>query len=200
MPAAPWLRESRLSKSLFVIAPDSTASEAEIGAAMDRHDGLRDGWPGPKPGWYRAVERVGRWWYLIAAALGSAYFIAFAPNDDPVWMKALFGISAGPVILLVVQALVFGIAWVQVRSAGGDKQTVLREANRIARPSAFDYDRIGTILAVDPASEAELHRLCWTASGVGEQGRGAALNRIDELWRRAAPEPAAEHDAKRGEA
>lgn len=197
MPAAAWLRENRHSKNLFVIAPGSTASEPEIAAAMDRHDGLGGGWFGAKPGWYKAVERVGYWWYLIAAALGSAFFIVFAPSDDSAWMKALFGISAGPVILLVIQLLVFGVAWLQVRLGGGtDKRAVLREANRIARPAAFDHDRIGTILAVVPASEAELHRLCWTASGVGEQGRGAAMDQIHELWRRADPAAAAEFGAK----
>jgi hypothetical protein len=197
MPAAAWLRENRLSKNLFVIAPDSTASESEIAAAMDRHDGLSGGWSGAKPGWYKAVERVGYWWYLISAALGSVCFIIFAPNDDSAWMKALFGISAGPVILLIVQLLVFGVAWLQVRLAGDtDKKRVLREANRIARPAVFDYDRIGTILAVAAASEAELHRLCWTASGVGEQGRGAAMDQLHELWRRADPEAAAEFDAR----
>jgi hypothetical protein len=164
---------------------------------MDRHDGLSGGWSGAKPGWYKAVERVGYWWYLIAAALGSVFFIVFAPGGDPAWTKALFGISAGPVILLVIQVLVFGVAWIQARLAGGtDKTAVLREANRIARPAVFDHDRIGTILAVDPASEAELHRLCWTASGVGEQGRGAAMDQIHERWRRADPAAAAEFDAK----
>lgn len=194
MPAAAWLRENRLSKNLFVIAPGSTASEAEIAAAMDRHDGLSGGWAGPKPGWYKTVERVGRWWYLIAAALGSVFFIIFAPTDDPAWMKALFGISAGPIILLVIQLLVYGIAWVQVKLTGGDKKAVLREANKVARPAAFDYDKVGTILAMGLSAEPELHRLCWTASGVGEQGRGAALDQIHELWRRADPEAAAKMD------
>jgi hypothetical protein len=196
MPAATWLRENRLSKNLYVIAPGSTASEAEIARAMDQHDGLRAGWAGPKPGWYKAVQRVGYWWYLIASALGSVYFVLFAPNDDPAWMKALFGISAGPIILLAIQLLVFIVAWLQVKFGGGSKKAVLREAKKVARPAAFDYDKIGTILAVDPASEAELHRLCWTASGFGEQGRGAALDHIHELWRRADPAAAAELDAK----
>jgi hypothetical protein len=193
MPAAAWLRENRLSKNLYVIAPGSTATEAEIADAMDRHDGLGGGWAGPKPGWYKAVERVGYWWYLIASVLGSVFFIIFSPADEPMWLKALLGLSAGPVILLVIQLLVFGIAWFQVKLSGGDKKAVLREANKIARP-AFGHDQIGAILAMDPSAEPELHRLCWTASGVGEQGRGAAMDQIHELWRRADPGAAAKRD------
>ncbi|MDA1359632.1 hypothetical protein O1R50_08360 [Glycomyces luteolus] len=194
MSAAAWLRESRLSKNLFVIAPGSTASEAEVAEAMNRHDGLSGGWAGPKPGWFQTVERVGRWWYLIAAALGSVFFIIFAPNGDSIWMKAFFGISAGPIILLLIQLLVYGIAWTQVKLTGGDKKAVLSEANKVARPAAFGRDRVGTILAMDPSAEPELHRLCWAASGVGEQGRGAAMDQIHEMWRRADPEAAAELD------
>jgi uncharacterized integral membrane protein len=197
MPAAPWLRESRLSKNLFVIAPGSTASEAEIAEAMDRHDGLRGGWSGPKPRWFKAVERVGYWWYLIATVLGSAVFVVFAPNGDTVWMKVIFGAGAGPLILLVIQLLVFGAAWVQIRlAAGTDKNAVLREADKVARPATFNYDQVGTILAVDPSAEPELHRLCWAAAGVGEAGRGAAMDQLHELWRRADPAAAAELDAK----
>lgn len=197
MPAAAWIRENRLSKNLYVIAPGSTLTEVELNDAMNRHDGLKDGWSGSKPVWFKHVERVGYWWYLIASALGSAFFVIASPTDDPVWLKALLGISAGPLILLIIQILVYGVAWLQVKLGGNtDKKALLREANKFVRPATYSYDRIGTILAMDPSIEPELHRLCWAAGGVGEAGRGAALDQLHELWRRADPAAAAEFDAK----
>ncbi|SDD03973.1 hypothetical protein [Glycomyces harbinensis] len=197
MPAAEWLRESRNRENVYVTTPEKAATEAEIAGAIDRLEGLESGWGGAKPAWFQVVERFGYWWYLISAALGSAFFMLFATNDDPTWMKALFGLSAGPLILLALQIVITGAAWIQVKLTSGGKKAQAarrREAQRTVR-RVIDPDRIGTILARHPLDEERVHRLAWDA-GVGGKNRDRADQELHELWRRVDPEGARELDAK----
>ncbi|WP_030161116.1 hypothetical protein [Glycomyces sp. NRRL B-16210] len=190
-----WLRRSRDAKHVIITAPDGPAPGTE--AAVAQLEGVLAGFSGAKPAWYRPLERLGRWWYAIVAALSAAAFVALAPDDAGTARNLAYGLLFSPIATLAVGGLLSAAAHLQVHlSNGGDRDQAIKAVADRARPAGSVADRVEAILAKDPPLEAQVHALAWKAAGIGEPNRKAANRELDELWRLADPAAAEARDAK----
>lgn len=190
-----WLRRSRDAKHVIITAPGGPGPGTET--AVAQLEGVLAGFSGAKPAWYRPLERLGRWWYAIVAALAAAAFAAFAPNDAGLGLNLAYGLAFSPIATLAVGGLLSAAAHLQVRlSTGGDRDQAIKAVAGLARPAGSVADRVEAILAKDPPLEAQVHALAWKAAGIGEPDRKGANRELDELWRLADPAAAEARDAK----
>ncbi|MQM28114.1 hypothetical protein [Glycomyces albidus] len=186
-----WLIRTRQSAQVIITAPDAPVG---VGAAVERLEAALDGYAGPKPAWFRALERLGYWWYAICMAATAAVFAAAAPNG--VALNIAYGLGSGIAVAVVSGGLIAGAAHVQTRlTSGRTAQQTIAEAAPLARPAGSVADRVEAVLAWDPSREHEVHRLAWDAAEAGRPNRRAADEELDDLWRRADPEAAAAREA-----
>ncbi|MEU6859648.1 hypothetical protein AB0B28_12345 [Glycomyces sp. NPDC046736] len=180
---------------MIITAPGPARDGAD--AAIARLEGALAGFGGPKPGWFRAVERLGRWWYLIVAVVMAVCFAAFVSNGESAGMNVLYGLAFSPIATLVVVGAVTGAAHLQTLMTGRTgRDRVVKEVAEFARPAGGVVTQVEAILAADPGLAERVHEVAWRAAGVGNPDRVAAERELDELWRLADPEAAEERDAE----
>jgi len=178
-----WLVTGARSKRPIVVAPgaeDAAAAVTQVDNALDRFSG-------PVPGWFRALERLGYWWYGVCIVVGVAAALAFVPAE--LRWKVAWGVAFGLVATPVTSALAYYLARLQARSAGfPTPAAALADVKGVALPSNGEVRKqVTTVLAADPALEGRVHRLAWQAA----RNDGSARTELEGLWEKADPQAAA---------
>src|SRR6478609_7955396 len=125
-----WLITGERSKRPIVVAPGVDGADA----AVTQVDNALDRFSGPVPGWFRAVERLGYWWYGVCIVVGVAVALALVPAELK-W-KIAWGIAFGLIATPVTSALGYYLARLQARAAGFPTVAkALSDVKGTARPS-----------------------------------------------------------------
>lgn len=191
MTQADWLITGERTKRPVVVAP-GTDDAAAAAAAVKQVDAALDGFAGPVPGWYRAVERLGYWWYPVCVVVGLVLAFALAPARVE-WQISL-GLLVGLVGARGSGMVFWFLARLQARGSSGFGSTAkaLAAAADVARPSDADTGtEVAAVLAKDPALESRVHLLVWQAA----DEQDGARQQLDALWEKADPEGAARRAA-----
>ncbi|THV42731.1 hypothetical protein [Glycomyces buryatensis] len=188
-----WIVEGERSGRPIIIAPTATSG---IDDAVRRMDLAFDGWAGPIPGWFKVLEKIGRWWYLIWVAIGIAVMALVV--DREVWEYFVYGPVPGVFVATITGFLAYGLGHLQARISGGlgGRDAVIAALASQVRPGGAVKKMAVAALAADPAAEHYIHDLAWRAAGIGEANRVHATEELTQLWREADPEDAAAFDAK----
>lgn len=183
MAEASWLVTGSRSGRPIVLAPGG----AEASAAAARVDAALDGFAGPVPGWFRAVERTRAGWFVLWMALGVVLTLLTSPATLA-WQIAS-GLTIGLVVAPVSLVLLRLLARAQARARGASStDQALRDVAGLARPTTPDAARqAAAVLASDPRSEPRVHDLVWRAA----KPDAGARKELEALWEKADPTTAA---------
>ena len=176
-----WISRGPRSGETILSAP-GTAPDA---ASIARLDAARAGFAGPVPGWFRPVERLGSWWYLVLALLACAVYLvvgAATGGISPVLIAV--SLSAGLVIAVPARAAANSIAQSQSRKLGRSKgvpQTIagLDAVVRVAATGA--QEAVDTLLSRDPSLEPRVHELLWRRARTNSSDGDAAAAELRAL-------------------
>ncbi|MFB9660932.1 hypothetical protein ACFQS3_15735 [Glycomyces mayteni] len=185
-----WLVRGRGSEQVIITAPDAGPGVRE---AVERLAEALDGFPGRKPAWFRVLERVGYWWYLVCMVATAAVFAVWGANG--LALNLVYGFFSGVTVAVVTGVVLTGAAHLQTRIGGGKSaEQVRREVAALARPGGGVAERVEAVLAKDPSLERRVHLLAWDAAEIHGVERSAADDELTDLWELADPAAAAELD------
>jgi len=185
-----WL--VRRSDHVIITAPGAPPG---TGPAVARLAEALDGFSGRKPAWFRLLERLGYWWYLVCMVATAVLFAFFARNG--LVMNLVYGFFAGITVAVVTAVVLTGIAHLQARLIGGKSaEQAKRDVAELARPGGGVAERVEAILAKDPSLEQRVHHLAWQAAEIHGMERSTADDELTELWEAADPVAAAELEAE----
>jgi hypothetical protein len=183
-----WLVKGEHSDETIITAPDAPR---DVGASVAKLDLALNGFTGPKPAWYRAIEKTGYWWYLICMIVGVAVVLPI--GSAPIGGRVAAGMGAG-ILLAPISGALIGLAVraADRRKSGTTPEKIERKLKRVARRIAPDaHGTVDLVLDRDPQREAQVHDLLWGTAA----GSDAAFNEIEALIAEVAPEVAAERKA-----
>ncbi|GHH71833.1 hypothetical protein [Promicromonospora soli] len=181
-----WLHVGVRSDKPIVTAPGVT----DTGAVTQVDDAL-DGFSGKVPGWFKALEKIGYWWYAICVIAGLAFSLALSPAEMA-W-KIAAGLTIGLVAAPVTSGLLRLLAKAQARAGGesGTERALAVLADRARPVSGETKFEVEAVLAKDPSLEHRVHQLAWRATE-----DPAARKELESLWEMADPAAAAARAAK----
>ncbi|WP_166845565.1 hypothetical protein [Isoptericola sp. BMS4] len=189
-----WLTQGHRSDAIIITAP-ATPDETAATAANDLDGLLLRPTAEELPGWFRRVQKLGYWWYLVCVVVTVPVFAAL--GSAPTGTRLAIGAGAGVTLALLSGAAMNSIAHAQARreaSAGARaRRDSLRDVARVAPPRA--QETVPAILEAHPETEAELHRLVWRAAQHQTPDGRDALDHLERLLADAAPGVAAHRTA-----
>ncbi len=187
-----WLVQGARSQRSIITAPGAT----DVDDAVVRVDAALDGFPGPVPRWFRGLERLGRWWYVICLAVTVPVAIAVAPADMA-WRVAA-GLSSGLILAPVSGMILHQVARLHSRVGGSPSaEQSLSDAADAARLAPGTVVRKAeAILRKDAGLEPTIHGLSWRAAAQETPDARSAAQELLSLWEQADPEGAAAHVAE----
>jgi len=178
-----WLVDGSRSGRAIVTAPGRT----DVGDAVVRVDAALDGFAGPVPGWFRGLERLGFWWYVICVVVGVGITLAVGPASV-VWRVAsgvTLGLILAPVSLVLLRALARGGS--RADGAASPAQALAHAAAHARPVNGEIVMQVGTVLGRDAGRADAVHRMAWRAAG----GDASARKELEAAWEAAAPDAAA---------
>ncbi|MEU6245982.1 hypothetical protein [Glycomyces sp. NPDC047010] len=185
-----WLVRRSGSEHVIITAPDAASG---VGEAVKRLEAALDGFPGRKPAWFRVLERVGYWWYLVCMVATAVVLALFGANG--LVMNLVYGFFGGITVAVVTGGVLTGAAHLQARlGAGKSVEQARRDVAALARQGGGVAERVEAILAKDPSLERRVHLLAWDAAEIGATDRSASDDELTGLWELADPAAAAELD------
>ncbi|MGF0115711.1 hypothetical protein ACQFYA_05185 [Promicromonospora sp. Marseille-Q5078] len=178
-----WMVTGVRSERPIVVAPGTDDAHD----AVTQVDNALDKFSGPVPGWFRALERLGYWWYGVCTVVGIALSFLLVPAE-PAW-KFSWGFALGFLAAPVSGPVLYYLARLQARLTGyPDTAQALADVADAARPSTPDSARhVSAVLAARPALERRVHDLAWRAAAPD----AAARKELEGLWETADPDAAA---------
>jgi hypothetical protein len=187
MAQASWLVQGARSQRSIITAPGAT----DVDDAVVRVDAALDGFPGPVPRWFRGLERVGRWWYVVCLAVTVPVAIAVAPADMA-WRVAA-GLSSGLILAPLSGMILHQMAKLHSRVGGSPStQESLARTTDAARPAPGTVvQQAESILRTDPHLEPTVHRLSWRAAEPATSDGQTAAMELFSLWQEVDPRAAA---------
>ncbi|GAA2131675.1 hypothetical protein [Glycomyces algeriensis] len=172
-----WIVRGARTKKAIITAPDRSSGTDEAATRLDR---ALDGFAGPVPPWYDFMHRPESMLvYVLVSAIGATSAVLLTPLEAG---PAIFlGLIAGGVAAAILVKAADVLAH---RRAGGKArpEDVIREVAPLARPAHYVVDLAETLVVLDPATEAETHRLAWQAASPEEaESRSAEAELLRRL-------------------
>jgi hypothetical protein len=182
-----WLHVGVRSDKPIVTAPGVT----DTAAVVTLVDAALDGFAGNVPGWFKVLEKIGYWWYVICVVIGLAFSLAFSPAE--MHWKIAAGFAIGLVGAPVTGGLLLLLAKLQARATGepGTERALTAVADRARPVSGETKYEVETVLAKDPSLERRVHQLAWRTTE-----DAAARKELEMLWEQADPDAAAARSVK----
>jgi hypothetical protein len=182
-----WLVQGRRSATPIITAPG-----VEADGAAQRLDAVLAGSSGEMPGWFKAVEKLGYWWYLLGVVVVVPIVVLVAPAE--MWQRITSGIAGGVLLAILSSAIITSVARAQARSkaaadarSGGDLKQQARVAPLKAR------ETVDAIVGRNARLEGQVHTLLWRSALSATPDGAAAQKELDALLVTVAPETATEH-------
>ncbi|MFD2797426.1 hypothetical protein ACFS27_27985 [Promicromonospora vindobonensis] len=183
-----WLTKGERSGTTLITAPGTPAG---VESGVERLDAALDGFTGPIPGWFRAFEKLGFWWYPICAVVGVLLVLLLVDPADAVRIASGMAIS---LVLAYLGAFALNVAAkAQARGRGhASSQQAIAEVDPLARIAPTGARALSdAVLGRDAGLEDQVHTLLWRSVKTTTADGAAASEELQALLARTAPEHAA---------
>jgi hypothetical protein len=186
-----WMRTGPRSGITVVADPDG--APREIARSFDRLDAAFAAVTDPeRPGWYRAVSKLGYAWYLVIAAI--TFSIAFATSSGAL-LALVYAVIAAAVLGPVTAGLLGVVARKQATVDGAAevaRSTVAAERHVVRIAQVGVVEAVRDVLMADPAQDGHVRRLAWRISATddlrSDPGADAAAGELFALQDRLRPD------------
>lgn len=187
-----WLQEGEVSRRWIVTTPKISRPTPDPDVA--RLDTALDGFSGSAPVWFRLISRTGRWWYAICIVIALVLTLIISPSG--LGLRIAVGVTLGLILALLSGFALRATATALSRANGGvsAKQLVIDLSDTVRPVPSGIAERAMTVIAANPAREAQVHELMWQAAQGSSDEQ--AIAEIVNLWQQAAPDEANAHQAK----
>ena len=188
-----WMVTGPRSGTTFITGPD--AAPAEVSGALARLDAASAAVTNPeRPGWYRAISKLGYAWYLVIAALTFAISLG---AGSPVTRSLFYAVVAAAVLGPITGGLLSSVARKQATVEGAEESSraaAAAERHVVRIPQDGVVEAVRAVLTADPSQDGRVRELAWRISATddidSDPGADAAASELFALQDRLHPEGA----------